>query len=83
MTQTTRDLRGTREVIDPNRMEVVDEAVAAILRGMSHAQRVEQVFQAGTLARTMMAAGVKSRHPDWSDQEVRQEVARIWLRGPA
>ena len=70
-------------MIDLKRMEVVDEAVAVILRGMAPAQRVEQVFQAGTLARTMMAAGVKSRHPDWSDQEVRQEVARIWLRGPA
>jgi len=68
-------------VIGPKRMEVIDESVAAILRGMEPAQRVEQVFEAGRLARTMTAAGVKSRHPDWSDQEIRQEVARIWLRG--
>lgn len=72
-----------REVIDLKRMEVVDEAVATILRGMAPAQRVELVFQAGALARTMMTAGVKCRHTDWNDQEIRQEVARIWLRGPA
>lgn len=69
-------------MIDLKRMEVIDEAMAAILRTKTPAQRVELVFQAGTLARTMMAAGVKSRHPDWSDQEIQQEVARIWLRGP-
>lgn len=67
---------------DPIRMEIVDEAIAAVLRGMTPAQRVEQVFQAGTLARMMMAAGVKNRHPDWSDREIRQEVARIWVSGP-
>ena len=70
-------------MIDPKRMEVVDEAVAAVLRTKTPAQRVELAFQAGALARTMMAAGVKSRHPDWSAQEIRREVARIWLRGPA
>jgi hypothetical protein len=70
-------------VIDPKKIEVVDDAIAAILRGMAPAQRVELVFQAETLTRTLMAAGVKSRHPDWSDQEIQQEVARIWLLGPA
>lgn len=69
-------------MIDLKRMEVIDEAMAAVLRTKTPAQRVELVFQAGTLARTMMAAGVKSRHPDWNDQEIQQEVARIWLRGP-
>jgi hypothetical protein len=70
-------------VIDPKKIEVVDDAIAAILRGMAPAQRVELVFQAETFTRTLMAAGVKSRHPDWSDQEIQQEVARIWLLGPA
>lgn len=70
-------------MIDPKRIEVVDNAIAATLRDMAPAQRVDLVFQAETLARTLMSAGVKSRHPDWSDQEIQQETARIWLRGSA
>ena len=70
-------------MIDPKRIEIVDNAIAAILGEMAPAQRLELVFQAETFARALMAGGVKSRHPDWSDREIRQEVARIWLRGPA
>ena len=72
-----------RKVIDPKRIEIVDDNIAAILREMAPAQRVEMVFQAEGLARTLMAAGVKSRHPEMSDLEIHKEVARIWLRGPA
>jgi len=70
-------------LIDPKRIEVVDTDIAAVLRTKTPAQRMELVFQAGALARTLMEAGVKSRHPDWSDEEIRQEVAGIWLRGSA
>jgi hypothetical protein len=41
------------------------------------------VFQAAALARTLMEAGVKNRHPDWSLEEINEEVARIWLHGSA
>jgi hypothetical protein len=70
-------------VIDPKRIEVVDNEVASVLRTKTPAQRVEMVFQAAALARTLMEAGVKNRHPDWSLEEINEEVARIWLHGSA
>jgi hypothetical protein len=68
-------------LIDPKRIEVVDDEVAAVLRSKTHAQRVEMVFQAGALARTLMEAGARSRHPDWDLDKIRREVARLWLHG--
>jgi hypothetical protein len=69
--------------LDPKKVEVVDDAVAAVLRDKTPAQRVEMAFQAEALARTLMAAGVKSRHPEWNAEEIKREVARIWLLGSA
>ena len=66
---------------DPTRIEVVDDAVAAVLRDKTPAQRVEMVFQAQSFARLLTAAGVKSRHPEWNAEEIEREVARVWLLG--
>jgi hypothetical protein len=68
---------------DTIRFEVVDDAVAAVLRSKTPAQRVEMAFQAEAFARTLTAAGVRSRHPDWNVEEIEREVARIWLFGSA
>ena len=65
--------------MDPGRIEVVDGLVAAALREMGPARRLELVFQAERFARTLMEAGVKGRNPGWDDDQVRKEVARIWL----
>lgn len=66
---------------DRTRFEVVDDAVAGVLRSKTPAQRVAMVFQAEAFARALAAAGVKSRHPEWNAEEIEREVARIWLRG--
>lgn len=67
--------------LDPTRFEVVDDDVAAVLRDKTPSQRVEMAFQAEAFARTLTAAGVKSRHPEWNAEEIEQEIARIWLLG--
>ena len=66
---------------DPIRFEVVDDAVASVLRDKTPAQRVEMAFRAEAFARTLAAAGARSRHPAWNDEEIAREVARIWLLG--
>ncbi|MBI5575515.1 MAG: hypothetical protein HY896_04045 [Deltaproteobacteria bacterium] len=67
--------------MDPKRIEVVDDLVAAALREMGPARRLELVFQANRFTRTLVEAGVKGRNPGWGDEQVRKEVARIWLHG--
>ncbi len=62
--------------IDPRRIEVVDDEVARILRGMSGADRLRLAHEAWDLARRRLAAFLSARHPQWSIEEVDKEVAK-------
>ena len=67
--------------LDPGQIEVVDEAVAALLRRMTPAQRVALVSDAHRTARAMLAAQIRSHHPNWANEKVQQEVARRLIGG--
>lgn len=62
--------------LDPGQIEVVDEAIAEILRRKTPAQRVAMILDAECAMRHVVAGGVRHAHPDWDDQQVRREVAR-------
>ncbi len=63
-------------VPDPRRIEVIDDATAAMFRAMTPAERVACAFRAHRMARQMVTAVVRNNHPDWSDDLVNREVAR-------
>ena len=44
---------------------------------MGPERRLAMMFQAETFARTLMRAGAKCRHPDWTEAEVEREIARL------
>ena len=60
----------------PNRIEVIDRDLAAVLRTKTPAERVEMIAAANRTARVLAAAGVRYLHPDWSDEQVQAEVIR-------
>jgi hypothetical protein len=64
--------------MDARNIEVVEDEIAAALRLMGPERRLAMMFQAERFARTLMRAGAKSRHPDWTDAEVETEIARLW-----
>jgi hypothetical protein len=66
---------------DPRRIEVVDDAVAAVLSRKSPAEKLALVFSANRTMRLRIAGAVRSWHPDWSDSEIHREVARRMTRG--
>lgn len=66
--------------LDPGQIEVVDPAVAAILRRKTVTERAAMMFEANELMRKMIAAPLRARHPDWTDEQIRREVARRMLR---
>ena len=68
--------------LDPGQIEVVDEAVAAVLRQKTPAEKLAMVAAANCTARTLVAAGVRLRHPDWPEPEVEREVVRRMTRDP-
>ena len=66
---------------DSDRIEAVDDEIAASLRGMGPAERLALVFQAERFVRDLMRAGARNRHPEWNEAEVENEVARLWADG--
>lgn len=54
---------------------VAREHQAAIFRAMTPQQRIAQALRMNATMRRLLALGFKSRHPDWSEAQVRRAVA--------
>ncbi len=67
--------------LDPGQIEVVDEAVAAILRQKTPAERIAITAAAHRTARALLTAQIRRQHADWTDEQVGREVARRLLHG--
>ena len=67
--------------LDDGQIEVVDPAVALILRQKSPTERVALIFDANRTMRQLIAGRLRTDHPDWSDEQVSAEVARRMLHG--
>jgi hypothetical protein len=65
--------------VDPRNIEVIDDQMAAILRDKSVTGRIAMSADANDTARLLAAAGIRHVHPDWSEDQVQQEVARRML----
>lgn len=50
-----------------------------IYRRMSPSRRLELALQMSDSLRRVVASGVRSRHPEYSEAQVRLAVARLWL----
>lgn len=63
------------------RIEVVDDAMADVLRGMTGAQRLRVGFGLFSSARRMLLCHLRHEHPDWSEQQINLEAARRLSHG--
>ena len=64
-------------------IEVVDPAMAAILRDETEAERLAIAWGMWRSARDMLRELVRAKHRDWSEQDIQREVARrLSLAGP-
>jgi hypothetical protein len=67
--------------LDAGQIEVVDDNVAEVLRRKTPAQRLEMIFAANRLMRSFIEGAIRTWNPDWTDREVREELARRMSRG--
>ena len=67
--------------LDDGQIEVVDDCMAEVLRRKTPAERVAMVSAAHRTARLLIEGRLRTRHPDWNDARVSDEVARRMLRG--
>jgi len=67
--------------LDPSNIELPDDRVVAILRGKTIAERAAIVFACNRTMRLRLAGHLRTRHPDWTDEQVAAEIARRMSRG--
>ena len=67
--------------LDKGQIEVVDDAMAEVLRRKTPAERVEMALAANRLVRLRIEGHLRTMHPDWDDGQVQAEIARRMLLG--
>lgn len=67
--------------LDDGQIEVVDDAVAEVLRKKTPAERVAMIAAANRTMRLLIEGHLRTVHPDWTDPQVAAEVVRRMTRG--
>jgi hypothetical protein len=67
--------------VDWRRIEVVDDAMAEVLRRKTPAERIGIGFGLWRSAQRMLRAQLASLHPEWDGQRIAREVARRLSHG--
>lgn len=67
--------------IDSNRIEVLDDAMAEVLRRKSPADRLAIAHAMWRSAGEMLRHALRGEHPGWMDEAIEREVARRLSHG--
>ncbi len=67
--------------LDRGQIEVVDDEMAAVLRGKTGAERLKIASAMYSSARRMLIGMLRAEHPDWSPEQVNAEAARRLSHG--
>lgn len=59
--------------------KVADEIQAEIYSNMSFARKWQEACKLRETAWKLKAAGLRMKHPNWSDRDIEREVRRIFL----
>jgi len=62
--------------LDQGQIEVVDDAVADILRQKTPGERIRIGLNLWTSARNMLRVHLRRTHPEWSAEVIEKEVIR-------
>jgi len=76
-----QDNNRMRRVIDPRRIEVIDDDVVRFLRDKTPEERIAIGFAANRTVRLVIEGALRSDHPQWTDSQIRAEVAQRMLNG--
>jgi hypothetical protein len=61
--------------------DVIDDAMAEVLRMKEPAERLEIAFGLWRFARDLLRQNIRREHPEWDDDEVNGQVARRMSHG--
>lgn len=69
--------------LDEGQIEVVDDAVADVLRGKTPDEKLRIASGMWCLARIQLSSSLGSLHPDWTEEQIEQEAIRRLYHGAA
>jgi hypothetical protein len=61
--------------------DVLDDAMAEVLRMKEPAERLEIAFSLWRFARDLLQQNIRRQHPEWDEDEIRSQVARRMSHG--
>lgn len=67
--------------LDDGQIEVLDDAMADVLRQKTGDERLAIAFGMWSSARNMLMANLAREHPQWSAEEIHRETARRMSHG--
>ncbi len=67
--------------MDPDQIELPDELIVALMRTKSSSERLAMAFASHRLVRLRLAGHFQTLHPEWTDEEIQQAIARRFLSG--
>ena len=62
-------------VAESDHLRAAQARQVAIARALTPQQRLQQALRMNRTMRTLLAAGFRSRHPEWTDAQVKCAVA--------
>jgi len=68
-------------MLDSSRVETPDDAMVEVLRRMTAGERLAVVNGMWVSAHNANRQILRSEHPDWSEQQLHQEICRRMLHG--
>lgn len=58
------------------RIEILDDVMVEVLRRKTAVERVAMVFDAEQTLLAMLGSHLRESHPDWTEAQINQEIAR-------
>ena len=69
--------------MDLSRIEVIDDVMCDVLKKKTALERLKIGFGLWHSAKTILYHTLKSTHPDWDEEKIREETARRISHGAA
>jgi hypothetical protein len=66
--------------MDASRIELPDEAIVAVLRTKTPAERLAMALDCNRTARLLIEGHLRTQYPDWRKDQIAAEIARRMLR---
>lgn len=69
--------------MESSRIEVIDDDMCALLKKKSSFERLEIAFGLWRSAKIQLSNYIQSKHPEWDEERIRQEIVKRMSHGAA